>query len=136
LTLKSSRSILMFNFFLLGMGELHLEVIHERIKSEYKVDADLGKVMVAYKETITEPTRSRITFERRLADQNHSVVIELEIHPKNEKSGGLVRKGHGKEVQENLKTLSERQMRCITNGVEASLRLGPKLNFPVSSYVN
>lgn len=117
------------------MGELHLEIIHERLKSEYKVDADLGKLMVAYKETINDPILNRITFERKLADRHHSVIIELEIHRNIETEAThspLVRKGSGKEVQENLKGLTERQLRCISNGVEAALRTGPKLSFPVS----
>jgi elongation factor G len=115
------------------MGELHLEIIHERLKSEFKVDADLGKLMVAYKETISESGTNRITFERKLADQKHSVVIELEVRP-GTRAGKqpLVRKGSGKEIVEHLNTLSERHMKSITNGVESALRSGPKLGFPVN----
>ena len=37
------------------MGELHLEIIKERIRTEYKVDADLGPLQISYRETIKEP---------------------------------------------------------------------------------
>ena len=36
-----------------GMGELHLEIVMDRIRKEYKVDADMGSLSVAYKETVT-----------------------------------------------------------------------------------
>jgi len=117
-----------------GMGELHLEIIHERLRSEFKVDADLGKLMVAYKETVSESFVQRTTFERKLADQKHSVIIELEVeHGKRSGTEPLVRKGSGKEIMEKLASLSERHLRCITNGVESALRSGPKLGFPVST---
>src|SRR5204863_27763 len=48
-----------------GMGELHLEVILDRMFREYKVEANRGKPQVAYKETITQPVRSRGLFKRQ-----------------------------------------------------------------------
>ncbi|CAG7834480.1 unnamed protein product [Allacma fusca] len=113
-----------------GMGELHLEIIHQRLTSEFKVDADLGKLSVAYKETTLEPVTKRITFERCLNNKNHIVTIELTLQYK-EKPSEKVRHGLGKETQENLARLSEKHERCIQNGVQSSLRCGPKLGFPV-----
>jgi hypothetical protein len=40
-----------------GMGELHLEIIHSRLVKEYNVEADLGPLQVAYRETITTPVQ-------------------------------------------------------------------------------
>lgn len=37
-----------------GMGELHLDIIHSRIQQEYGIDADLGPLQIAYRETITD----------------------------------------------------------------------------------
>ncbi len=48
-----------------GMGELHLEVILDRMFREYKVEANRGKPQVAYKETITQPVRARGLFKRQ-----------------------------------------------------------------------
>src|SRR5207247_11136975 len=48
-----------------GMGELHLEVILDRMFREYKVVANRGKPQVAYKETITQPVRARGLFKRQ-----------------------------------------------------------------------
>lgn len=39
------------------MGELHLEVIKERIRSEYKIDADMGPMQIAYRETLLVPVK-------------------------------------------------------------------------------
>lgn len=123
------------------MGELHLEILHSRLKSDFKVDADLGKMMVAYKETISTSVTQRIKFERKFADQKHFVEIELEILPKkdskrrkklNQNDKFEVRKGTSKEAQEVLAILTERKMRHIENGVASALNSGPKLGFPVS----
>ncbi len=45
--------------FISGMGELHLDIIVDRMKREFKVEANVGKPQVAYRETITKPARSR-----------------------------------------------------------------------------
>ena len=38
-----------------GMGELHLEIIHDRIKKEYKLETDLGPLQISYRETVAGP---------------------------------------------------------------------------------
>merc|ERR1711976_280980 len=53
-----------------GMGELHLEVLLKRIKREYKIDAELGPLMVAYKETPHVEAFDEFDFERKIANQN------------------------------------------------------------------
>jgi elongation factor G len=118
-----------------GMGELHLDIIQDRIKSEFKVDADLGKLQVAYKETISAPVTKRMVFERRLADQKNLVTVELELIPK-QLSNPTVKlyRGPNKEKQENLRHVSERLLKSIQNGVESGFRYGPKLGFPVSFF--
>jgi elongation factor G len=71
-----------------GMGELHLEVILERIRSEYKVDADLGRLMVAYKETPTIDFIDDFHFERLVSDKQHSVDIRIGVRPAHKDGGG------------------------------------------------
>ena len=43
-----------------GMGELHLEIIVDRMKREFSVEANVGKPQVAYRETITQPAPGRL----------------------------------------------------------------------------
>lgn len=120
-----------------GMGELHLEIIFDRLKSEYKVEADLGRLQVAYKETLVGEVVKRVNFERRLADRRHLVVMELELVGRKLEGGGggggrvEVVKGQGKDKQENLCLVTEKQLRLVGNGVESAMRMGPRLGFPV-----
>ena len=48
-----------------GMGELHLEIIIDRLKREFKVEAEVGKPQVAYRETITEPIELWYTHKKQ-----------------------------------------------------------------------
>ena len=46
---------------------------------EHKIDADLGPLMIAYRETAVKAAREIITFERNMLDKEYSIVIDLEI---------------------------------------------------------
>ncbi|MCM2282402.1 MAG: elongation factor G [Bdellovibrionaceae bacterium] len=65
---------------LYGMGELHLEILVDRLLREHKVSANVGKPQVTYRETITKRTRAEGRYERQVAGENHfgHVVVELE----------------------------------------------------------
>jgi elongation factor G len=64
-----------------GMGELHLEVLKERMKREYKVQANTGKPMVAYRETITVTARAAHRFDRDIGGSRQAATVELEASP-------------------------------------------------------
>lgn len=64
-----------------GMGELHLEVILDRIRKEYKVDAELGEVFIAYREAITTRGEETYTLDRQLGDTRHLVTVSVSIKP-------------------------------------------------------
>jgi elongation factor G len=63
-----------------GMGELHLEIIIDRMLREFKVQANVGKPQVAYKETITKRVESEYKYEKEIGGKNQygHVIIELE----------------------------------------------------------
>jgi len=63
-----------------GMGELHLEIIVDRITREFNIQANVGKPQVTYKETITRGTESEYRYERQIGgkDQFGHVVIHME----------------------------------------------------------
>lgn len=114
------------------MGELHLDIIHKRLQTEFKVDVDLGKIQVAYKETIASQIAKRSVFERRLGDQKHHVSIELELSPIPQSTSRLkLYRGRDKEKSENLSLVTDKQIKHIQNGIDSALRFGPKLSFPV-----
>ena len=70
-----------------GMGELHLEILHDRMKREFGVESNVGKPEVAYKETITIPGSSQTKFVKQSGGRGQYAHVELEIRP-NEKGKG------------------------------------------------
>lgn len=71
-----------------GMGELHLEILHDRMKREFGVDASVGKPQVSYKETITMPSSSQTKFVKQSGGRGQYAHVELDIAP-NEKGKGI-----------------------------------------------
>jgi elongation factor G len=70
-----------------GMGELHLEIIVDRLLREFKVDANVGKPQVAYKETITETVRVEGRYIKQTGGSGDYGVVVLEVGPGEPGSG-------------------------------------------------
>jgi elongation factor G len=70
-----------------GMGELHLEVIVDRLMREHRVDANVGRPQVAYRETITQPARARDPFKRQSGGRGMYGDVELIVEPQAPGSG-------------------------------------------------
>ena len=64
-----------------GMGELHLEVIVDRMKREHKVEANVGRPQVSYREAITHVARAEGRFVRQSGGRGQYGVVELEVEP-------------------------------------------------------
>jgi elongation factor G len=64
-----------------GMGELHLEVLVERMRREHGVDAVVGRPRVAYRETITRPVRIDETFKRQSGGKGQYARVVVEFEP-------------------------------------------------------
>ena len=64
-----------------GMGELHLEILVDRLKREFKVAANVGKPMVSYAETVMQPTVRPFTFDREIGGKRHAVTLTVEVKP-------------------------------------------------------
>lgn len=63
-----------------GMGELHLEIIKSRLLTEYKIDADLGELQIAYKETLVAAScRQSISVNKEIAGNTQQVTIEISL---------------------------------------------------------
>jgi len=70
-----------------GMGELHLEVLVDRMLREFKVRANVGKPQVSYRETITRPIRVEGRFVRQTVGREHYGHVWLELKPGRRGSG-------------------------------------------------
>ncbi|MGB3076546.1 MAG: elongation factor G [Chitinophagales bacterium] len=73
-----------------GMGELHLEIIVDRLKREFKVECNQGAPQVAYKETITKTIKHREVFKKQTGGRGKFADIHVEVGPVGEGEKGLV----------------------------------------------
>ena len=64
-----------------GMGELHLEVMVDRLQREFRVECKAGKPRVAYRETITSEAEAEATFDRPLEGRDQHVNCRLKLEP-------------------------------------------------------
>ncbi|HKJ41532.1 MAG TPA: elongation factor G, partial [Sunxiuqinia sp.] len=72
-----------------GMGELHLEIIIDRLKREFKVECNQGKPQVAYKEAISEEVQLRETFKKQTGGRGKFADIIVKVGPAEESKEGL-----------------------------------------------
>jgi len=70
-----------------GMGELHLEIVIDRLLREFSVDANVGKPQVAYKETITKAVRAEGRYVKQTGGSGDYGVVQLEVEPGESGSG-------------------------------------------------
>jgi len=70
-----------------GMGELHLEVLVDRLMREHRVDANVGRPQVAYRETITQLAKARDPFKRQSGGRGMYGDVELTVEPQPPGSG-------------------------------------------------
>ncbi len=108
-----------------GMGELHLEILVDRLLREFKIQANVGKPQVSYRETITGPADSSYRFERLIAgeDQLAGVTLKLEPLPR---GGGLV---FSSTVDNKL--LSQVFLKAVESGFREACEVGPVSNHPM-----
>ena len=94
-----------------GMGELHLEVLVERMRREFKVDASSGAPQVSYRETFRKPTRAEARFVRQTGGRGQFGHVVLEVEPQNagggfefldETTGGAIPKEFIHSVQRGI----------------------------------
>ena len=105
-----------------GMGELHLDIIIDRLKREFKVECNQGKPQVNYKEAISRAAQSRETFKKQSGGRGKFACIDVTIEPKDEdfKEGDLqfvnVVKG-GNVPKEFIPSVEKGFRNCLSNGV-------------------
>jgi elongation factor G len=104
-----------------GMGELHLEIIIDRMKREFKVEANIGKPQVAYKETIRKKVQAEGKFVRQSGGRGQYGHVWLEVEP-NEKGKGFAFENGivgGVVPKEYIKPIEQGIVEAMKNGVLA-----------------
>src|SRR2546425_9068880 len=104
-----------------GMGELHLEIIVDRLKREFGVEAMVGKPQVAYKETLTRPANGEMKYAKQTGGRGQYGHVKIRLFPgepgsgyifENETTGGSIPREYIKPVDEGIKE-------ALTRGVLA-----------------
>ena len=108
-----------------GMGELHLEIIVDRMKREYKVEANIGKPKVAYRETITRKIEDEGKFIRQSGGHGQYGHVVLEAEP--------LPKGSGIEFEDLIKggAIPREYIPAVEKGIHDALSSGPISGYPV-----
>lgn len=109
-----------------GMGELHLDVIKSRILTEFKIDAELGPLQIAYKEMIDETFRDTLVAEKEIAGNKQSVTIEMTLTQK-KSPGEIFTLDPMPEVRHTLSLIRPRYMSAVKKGSLSALERGPKI---------
>ncbi|XP_018311284.1 ribosome-releasing factor 2, mitochondrial [Mycetomoellerius zeteki] len=113
-----------------GMGELHIDIIKQRIRTEYKIDVDLGPLQIAYKETIQDAVKDTLCLEHKMGHTTHKVTITMSLIPNYEGKEKLLL-DRSPDNASNIDSIHPRAISAIKNGVNAALLHGVKLNCPV-----
>ena len=108
-----------------GMGELHLEVLLERIFREYGIRVNAGRPQVAYKETITVPVESEGRFIRQSGGRGQYGHVWLRIEP--------AERGSGFEFKDEIRggVIPKGFVPAIEAGAKAALQIGGPAGYPV-----
>ena len=108
-----------------GMGELHLEIIRDRILREYNVKANAGKPMVAYRESVQKSGSGRFTFDREIGGTSHFASLHLQISPRPQGSGNDI----VFDVSANI--IPKEYRKGIEEGIADALLTGVLGNFAI-----
>jgi elongation factor G len=108
-----------------GMGELHLEIIVDRLLREFKVDANVGKPQVAYRETIRKSAEAEGRFVRQSGGHGQFGVVDLRIEP--------LEKGGGFEFVDSTKggSIPRNFIPSVEDGVKEAMETGVLAGYPM-----
>lgn len=111
-----------------GMGELHLEILIDRLKREFKVECNVGAPQVAYKEAITSTVSHNETFKKQSGGKGKFAAIQVEISPADEGISGL-------QFVDEIKggNIPREFIPSVEKGFREAMRNGVLAGYPVDS---
>src|SRR4030095_16933630 len=104
-----------------GMGELHLEIIVDRLKREFSVEASVGKTQVAYKETLPRAADGEMRYAKQTGGRGQFAEVKIKLFPgepgtgyifENEIKGGTITREYIKPVDVGVKEDLPRGVLC------------------------
>lgn len=107
-----------------GMGELHLEIIIDRMKREYKLEVNVGKPQVAYKETIKKKATAEGKFIRQSGGRGQYGHVWIDIEPNAEKEYEFVDKIVGGVIPKEF-------IPAVDEGIQEAMKQGVVAGYPV-----
>jgi elongation factor G len=109
-----------------GMGELHLEILRDRMLREFKVAANTGTPTVAYHETITSVATAEHLFDRDIAGKRQMAKVSLAIGPRERNSGNCI------EITASTNIIPPEFRSAIEQGVNDVLLTGVLARYPIT----
>ncbi len=108
-----------------GMGELHLEILFDRLKREFRVEANMGRPQVAYRETLAEPIEIEEKFVKQTGGRGQYAHVCIRFEP--------LPRGSGFEFVDEVKggVIPREFIPAVQKGLEESLASGPLGGFPI-----
>ncbi|HQJ76304.1 MAG TPA: elongation factor G [Bacteroidota bacterium] len=110
-----------------GMGELHLEIIVDRLKREFNLEANIGRPQVAYKETITKLSRADVKFAKQSGGRGQYGHVVIEIEPGE--------KGKGFEFVNKIVggVIPKEYIPAVAEGIQEAMKNGVLAGYPVEN---
>jgi elongation factor G len=108
-----------------GMGELHLEIIVDRLTREFKVDANVGQPQVAYRETITKPFKQETKYVKQTGGRGQYGHVVIEVEP--------LEPGSGYEFVNSIVggVIPKEYIPAVDKGIQDALQNGVLAGYPV-----
>lgn len=108
-----------------GMGELHLDILLNRLEREFRVAANAGKPQVVYRETILEEARASGTFDREIGGVQHYAEVKIRLKPRPRGQGNLVLDSVRDE------SIPPEFMAAVKEGIQDAFGSGDLMGYPV-----
>ena len=123
------------NRIISGMGELHLEVILERMRREYNISPRAGQPQVVARETVRIEAEGSGLFDRELGTVHHVGEVALAIAPAERDSGNVVRLSDALAHADPKDAIPRALVEEVLQGINDSLLSGPQTGYPVQDVI-
>ncbi len=108
-----------------GMGELHLEIIVDRLKREFGVECNVSQPQVSYRETITEPVTTQGRFIKQTGGRGQYGIVTMKITPTERGKGVVIRN----KIKEGV--IPREFIPAIEKGIREQVEIGVSWGYPV-----